>query len=180
MSARRVALSALVALIAVHFGCTVVALAAYSHRIGLVTHDGSGFLVELLDAVVPLRDLLPAVLWLLPLTLLVTFATLGRWAARRIVRPGDERLPAAAWTAGIAAVLLNPLAAVRYASATAGGGEHMRTVQVETTLLVVAAAVATTMSALAVAGFVRRSDTVSPASQRMRVDDWSAGSAGRE
>ncbi|WP_431944944.1 hypothetical protein [Micromonospora marina] len=77
-------------------------------------------------------------------------------------------------------MLLNPLAAVRYASATAGGGEHMRTVQVETTLLVVAAAVATTMSALAVAGFVRRSDTVSTASQRMRVDDWSAGSAGRE
>ncbi|MBU8859824.1 MULTISPECIES: hypothetical protein [unclassified Micromonospora] len=166
MSARRVALSALIALICVHIGCTVVALAAYSHRIGLVTHDGSGFLVELLDAVVTLRDLLPAVLWLLPLTLLVTFAALGRWAARRTVRPDDERLPAAAWTAGVAAALLNPLAAVRYASATAEGGEYMRTVQVETTLLVLAAAVATTISALAVAGFVRRSDTASPASRR--------------
>ncbi|WP_228532067.1 hypothetical protein [Micromonospora sp. ANENR4] len=53
MSARRAALSALVALIAVHIGCTLVALAAYSHRIGLVTHDGSGFLVELLDAGAP-------------------------------------------------------------------------------------------------------------------------------
>ncbi|MCT2280284.1 hypothetical protein [Micromonospora chalcea] len=180
MSARRVALSALVALIAVHIGCTLVALAAYSYRIGLVTHDGSGFLVELLNAVVPLRDLLPAMLWLLPVTLLVTFAALGRWAARRTVRPDDERLPATAWTAGIAAVLLNPLAAVRYASATAEGGEFMRTVQVETNLLVLAAAVATTTSALAVAGFVRRSGTVSPASRRMRVDDWSADAAGRD
>ncbi|MDO3685017.1 hypothetical protein [Micromonospora sp. C28ISP2-4] len=180
MSARRAALSALVALIAVHIGCTLIALAAYSHRIGLVTHDGASFPVELLDAVVPLRDLLPAVLWLLPVTLLVTFAALGRWAVRRTVRPGDERPPVAAWTAGIAAVLLNPLAAVRYASATAEGGEYMRTVQVETNLLVLAAAVATTMSALAVAGFVRRSETASPASRRMRVDDWSAGPAGRE
>ncbi|MFD6638756.1 hypothetical protein ACFWDK_23030 [Micromonospora chalcea] len=179
MSARRAALSALVALITVHIGCTLVALAAYSHRIGLVTHDGSGFLVELLDAVVPLRDLLPAMLWLLPVTLLVTFAALGCWAARRTVRPGGERLPRAAWTAGIAAVLLNPLAAVRYASAAANGGEYMRTVQVETTLLVLAAAAATTMSALAVAGFVRRSETARPPS-RMRVDDWSAGTAGRE
>ncbi|MFF4937769.1 hypothetical protein [Micromonospora sp. NPDC000729] len=180
MSARRAALSALVALMTVHIGCTLVALAAYSHRIGLVTHDGSGFLVELLDAVVPLRDLLPAVLWLLTVTLLVTFAALGGWAARRVTGSDAERLPAAAWVAGIAAVLLNPLAVVRYASATAEGGEYMRTVQVETTLLVLAAAVATTMSALAVAGFVRRSDTASPPSPRMRVDHWSAGTAGRE
>ncbi|MEE3920578.1 hypothetical protein V2I01_27100 [Micromonospora sp. BRA006-A] len=65
-------------------------------------------------------------LWLLPVTLLVTFAALGCWAARRTVRPDGERLPATAWAAGIAAVLLNPLAAVRYASATAEGGEYMR------------------------------------------------------
>ncbi|MEU8071880.1 hypothetical protein AB0B20_19205 [Micromonospora sp. NPDC049151] len=180
MSARRAALFALVALMTVYIGCTLVALAAYSHRIGLVTHDGSGFLVELLDAVVPLRDLLPAVLWLLSATLLVTLVALGGWAARRVTGSDDERLPAAAWVAGIAAVLLNPLAVVRYASATAEGGEYMRTVQVETNLLVLAAAVATTISVLAVARLVRHSETASPASRRMRVDDWSADAAGRE
>ncbi|MEU1846312.1 hypothetical protein [Micromonospora sediminicola] len=155
MFARRAALAAIAALTTVHIAYTVVALSNYSFRIGLVTHDGAGFVAELLNHLVPLRELLPAVVGLLLLTLLVTFAAVGTWAVRRPARTAGERPPAAGWTA-LAAVLLNPLAVGWYRFAMSNGADYMRTVQPATVLLMVAACAATVVALGNLARAVRR------------------------
>ncbi|MEV1142671.1 hypothetical protein [Micromonospora sp. NPDC049799] len=78
MPAARTAVTALTALTVVH-GChTIVALAAYEYRIGVVTHDGSGT-VDMLNTVVPLGTLSVAMFCLVLLTLLAAAAAVGNW-----------------------------------------------------------------------------------------------------
>ncbi|MBQ0892699.1 hypothetical protein KBX37_06200 [Micromonospora sp. U56] len=144
MPGARTAVTALVALTVVDVFHTIVALAAYEHRIGVVTHDGSGA-VDMLDTIVPLRELSAAMFCLLLLTLLTAWAGVANWAirARRTGPPVAPTEPVAWWRmSATIAVPLNLIAAVQYLSATANGGKYMRTVLAETTLLLVAASVA--------------------------------------
>ncbi|MEO3773406.1 hypothetical protein [Micromonospora sp. B9E7] len=144
MPGARTAVTALVAVTVVDVFHTIVALAAYEHRIGVVTHDGSGT-VDMLDTIVPLRDLSAATFCLLLLTLLTAWASVANWAIRaRSTRPPvAPTAPAARWRmSAIVAVPLNLIAAVQYLSASANGGEYMRTVLAVTTVLLVAASVA--------------------------------------
>ncbi|GAA3763155.1 hypothetical protein [Micromonospora maritima] len=166
MLARRAALAAIAALTTVHIAYTVVALSNYSFRIGLVTHDGAGFVAELLNHLVPLRELLPAMVGLLLLTLLVTVAAVGTWAVRRPARTAEGRSPAPGWTAAVAAVLLNPLAVVWYGFTSSNGADHMRTVQPVTVLLMVAACAVTVVALVNLARTVRRPATTVPGSRR--------------
>ncbi|MEU5950438.1 hypothetical protein ABZ793_33535 [Micromonospora sp. NPDC047465] len=158
MPAARTAVAVLVALTVVDVFHTMVALAVYEHRIGVVTHDGSGA-VDILDTVVPLRELSSAMFWLLLLTLLAAVVGVANW----FVRTRRTRLPVAPtapvarwWMSAIVAVPLNLIAAVQFLSATANGGEYMRTVQAETTLLLVAASVALVITTAAGIQVVRR------------------------
>ncbi|MCM0674788.1 hypothetical protein NCC78_08810 [Micromonospora phytophila] len=144
MPGARTAVTALVALTVVDVFHTIVALAAYEHRIGVVTHDGSGT-VDMLDTIVPLRELSAAMFCLLFLTLLTAWSGVANWVirARRTGPPVSLTEPVAWWRiSAIVAVPFNLIAAVQYLSATADGGEYMRTVLAETTLLLVAASVA--------------------------------------
>jgi len=141
MPAARTAVRALVALAVVDVFCTLVALAVFEHRIGVVTHDPAGA-ADLLNTIVPLRELSSVMLWLLPLTLLAAVAGIVNWViqSRRTRPPVTPSATAVRWRmSAIVAVPLNVIAAVRYLSATANGGEYMRVVQTETTLLLIAA-----------------------------------------
>ncbi|MFI7517337.1 hypothetical protein ACIBVK_27950 [Micromonospora echinofusca] len=158
MPAARTAVTALVAVTVVDVFHTVVALAVYEHRIGVVTHDGSG-VVDMLDTIVPLRELSAAMFCLLLLTLLTAWAGVASWVirTRRTGLPVAPTAPGARWRmSAIIAVPLNLIAAVQYLSATANGGEHMRTVLAETTLLLVAASVALVITTTAGIQVVRR------------------------
>ncbi|MET8833570.1 hypothetical protein ABZV78_06615 [Micromonospora sp. NPDC004540] len=158
MPAARTAVTALVALTVVDVFHTIVALAAYEHRIGVVTHDGSGT-VDMLNTIVPLRELSSAMFWLLLLTLLAAWAGVANWVirTRRTEPPVAPTAPVARWRmSAIVAVPLNLIAAVQYLSATTNGGEYMRTVLAETTLLLVAASVALVITTTAGIQVVRR------------------------
>jgi hypothetical protein len=156
--ASRTAVTALVALTVVDVFHTIVALAAYEHRVGVVTHDGSGT-VDMLDTIVSLRELSAATFWLLLLMLLAAVAGVANWVIRTR-RTGPAVAPTAPvarwWMSAIVAVLLNLIAAVQYLSASANGGEYMRTVLAETTLLLVAASVALVITTTAGMQVVRR------------------------
>ncbi|SCG55738.1 hypothetical protein GA0070609_3078 [Micromonospora echinaurantiaca] len=157
MPGARTAVTALVALTVVDVFHTIVVLAAYEHRIGVVTHDGSGT-VDMLDTVVPLRELSAAMSCLLFLTLLTAWAGVANWVilARRTGPPVAPTEPVAWWwMSAIVAVPLNLIAAVQYLYATANGAEYMRTVLAETTLLLVAASVALVTTTIAVIQVVR-------------------------
>ncbi|MBQ0904482.1 hypothetical protein [Micromonospora sp. U21] len=158
MPAARTAVTALVALTIVDVLHTMVALALYEHRIGVVTHDGSGT-VEMLDIIVPLRELSAAMFCLLLLTLLTAWAGVANWFTRTrgTEPPVAPAAPVARWRmSAIVAVPLNLIAAVQYLYATANGGAYMRTVQGETTLLLVAASVALVITTTAGIQVVRR------------------------
>jgi hypothetical protein len=158
MPGARTAVTALVALTVVDVFHTIVALAAYEYEIGVVTHDGSGT-VEMLDTIVPLRELSAAMFCLLFLTLLTAWAGAANWVirARRTGPPVAPTEPVAWWRmSAIVAVPLNLIAAEQYLSATENGGEYMRTVVAETTLLLVAASVALVTTTTAGIQVVRR------------------------
>lgn len=163
-------MAALVALTVVDVLHTIIAVAEYEHRITVVDHDGSA-LADMLNTVVPLRELSSAMLWLLLLTLLVASATVISWAVRTLhtappaaSAPPAVSAPPAASAASIAllrfsaigAVTLNPLAVAQYLSASAHRGEYMRAVRTETYLLLVAAAVAVVISTIVGIQVVRR------------------------
>lgn len=155
MSAARIAVTALVAVAVVDVFHTVVALALYQHRIDVVTHDGS-LVVEVLDVIAPLRDVSPVLAQLLLLTLVAAVAAVATW----IVRIRDSGLPLPSMTrwrwSAIVAVPLNLIAAVQYLSATEQGAEHMRAVQTETALLLVAACLALVITAVLGVAVIRR------------------------
>jgi len=156
--AARVAVSALVALAVADVFHTVVVLAAYEHRIGVATHDGSGT-VEMLNTIMPLRELSPALFWLLLLTLLAAVAGVVNWVIQiqRAGTPIAPAAPVARWrTSAVVAVPLNLIAALQYLSATAKGSEYMRIVLAETTLLLGAASVALVITTTAGVQVVRR------------------------
>ncbi|MET8265747.1 hypothetical protein ABZU92_17350 [Micromonospora arida] len=159
MPGARTAVTASVALTIVDVAHTIVALAAYEHRIGVVTHDGSG-LVEMLNTIVPLRELSTATFCLLLLTLLTAWASVAHWVIRAR-RAGPAVAPTAPgarwWMSAVIAVPLNLIAAVQYLNATANGGEYMRTVLAETTLLLVAASAALVTTTTAGIQIVRHS-----------------------
>ncbi|WP_328421671.1 hypothetical protein OG470_06275 [Micromonospora sp. NBC_00389] len=160
MPGARTAVTALVALTIVDVFHTNVALAAYEyeHRIGVVTHEGSGT-VDMLNTIVPLRELPAAMFCLLLLTLLTAWAGVANWfiQTRRTEPPVAPTAPVTRWQmSAIVAVPLNLIAAVQYLSATANGGEYMRTVLAETTLLLVAASVALVITTTAGIQVVRR------------------------
>ncbi|MCX5115689.1 hypothetical protein OG992_00765 [Micromonospora sp. NBC_00362] len=165
MPSSRLAVTALVALTVVDVTHTLVALGAYERRVGGVTHDGSG-IVEILDSIVSLRELSTATFCLLILTLLTASASVANWFIQtRRARPAGA--PTAGrtrwWVSALIAVPLNLIAAERYLSATANGGEYMHAVLAETTLLLVAAAAALVATTTAGIQFIRRQVGVSPA-----------------
>ncbi len=93
MPAARLAMTALVALTVVDSFHTIIAIAAYEHRITVVTHDGSG-MAELLNTIVPLRELSPAMTRLQLLTVLATVAAVTNWIIRtRGTGPSEPRPP---------------------------------------------------------------------------------------
>jgi len=155
MPAARTAVTALVAVTVVDVFHTIVALAVYEHRIGVVTHDGSGT-VDMLNTIVPLRELSSAMFWLLLITLLAAVAGVANWAIRTRCT-GPPAAPVARWQmSAIVAVPLNLIAAVQYLSATANGGEYMRTVLPATTLLLVTACAAIMITTTSGIQVVRR------------------------
>ncbi|RKR90368.1 hypothetical protein BDK92_4740 [Micromonospora pisi] len=161
MSAARTAVVTLLTLTVIDVLHTIVALAAYEHRIGVVTHDGSGT-VDMLNTIVPLRELSSAMFWLLLLTLIAGVAGVANWVIRtRRTRPQvAPTAPVVPWRmSAIVAVPLNLIAAVHYLSATANGGEYMHTVLTETTLLLVAASVALVITTTTGIRVVRRTTT---------------------
>ncbi|MEU2615335.1 hypothetical protein ABZ570_27720 [Micromonospora sp. NPDC007271] len=170
MLAARTAVRALVVLAVVDVFYTIVALAAYEHRVGVVTHDGSGT-VEMVNSLVPLRELSSAMLWLLLLTLVAAVAGVVNWG----IRSRRTGLPLASpasvagwWMSAIVAVPLNLIAAMRYLSVTAQGGEHMRSVLAEATLLMVTASVALVITTVAGVQVIRRT----AAGQQHSADAW--------
>ncbi|MFF5217954.1 hypothetical protein [Micromonospora sp. NPDC000442] len=158
MPATRTAVTALVVLTVVDVIYTIVALAAYEHGIGVVTHDGSGS-VEMLNTIVPLGKLSSAMFWLLLLALLAAWASVAKWIirTRRTGPPVAPTAPVARLRlSAIVAVPLNLIAAVQYLYATTNGGEYMRTNLAVTTLLLVAASVALVITTTAGIQVVRR------------------------
>ncbi len=155
MAAARLAVTALFGVAGVDVLHTVVALAQYEYRIGVVTHDGSAF-GDLLGGILPLRDLSPALAQLLVLALVAAVAATAVW--RVWVR--DTGLPVASmapwwWSVGIA-VPLNLTAAWWYLAATGRDVGHMRAVQAETVLLMTVACLALVTAAAVGVAVVRR------------------------
>jgi hypothetical protein len=160
MPADRPAVTALVALVVVDVFHTIAAIALYQHRIGVVTHDGSA-IVEMLDTIVPLRELSSVTAWLLFLTLLTTVAAVVFWLAqsRRTGKPFAPTAPVSQWRiSAIVALPVNLLAAVQYLFTTERGGEYMRTAWGESGLLLVAASVALVVTAVLGIQVVRRTE----------------------
>ena len=160
MPAARIAVPALVVLTVVDVFYTIVAVAVYEHRIGVVTHDGSA-MADMLNAIVPLRDLSSAMFWPLLVSLLAAVGGVANWVIRTRYSgpPVAPTAPVARWwMSTIVAVPLNLIAAARYRSATAHGGEYMRSVLAETTLLLVAASVALVITTTAGIQVVRRTE----------------------
>ncbi|MEQ4299966.1 hypothetical protein ABNF97_01015 [Plantactinospora sp. B6F1] len=156
----RGAVPALAALAVLDVLYAIVALAAYERRIGVVTHDGSGT-VEMIDSLLGLDELRTATAWLVLLALLVAVATTANWAVR-LRRAGLPTAPTAPvtgwWISTVLAVPANIGAALWYRSATAQGGEYMRTVEATSNLLVVAACAAVVTAAVLGIRVVRRTE----------------------
>ncbi len=154
-------MTALVALTVVDSFHTIIAIAAYEHRITVVTHDGSG-MAELLNTIVPLRELSPAMTRLQLLTVLATVAAVTNWIIRTrgTGPPVAPTAPVARWRTGaIVAVPLNLIAAAQYLLAAEKGAEYMRIVRAETALLLVAAATALVITTTVGIQVVRRTAT---------------------
>ncbi|MET8090211.1 hypothetical protein [Micromonospora sp. NPDC005220] len=142
MPGARTAVTALVTLTIVDVFHTIVALAAYEHRIGVVTHDGSGT-ADMLNAIVPLRELSAVMLCLLLLTPLTAWAGVANWVtrARNSGPPVAPPAPVKSWwiSATIAASL-NLIATVALVTTTAAGIQVVRRTQANQQQKVVAGA----------------------------------------
>ncbi|WP_197698438.1 hypothetical protein [Micromonospora viridifaciens] len=115
--------------------------------------------MEMFNSIVPLREACSTMFWLLLLTLLAAVAGVANWGirSRRTGLPLASTASVAGWRmSAIVAVPLNLIAAMQYLSATTQGGEYMRAVLAETTLLLVAACVALVITTAAGIQVIRR------------------------